>query len=1275
MFHRYFAVGVCAVLACGSVARAQENDDAKWIWLDAGNPLETAPAQTVWFRTVARGTEPSTGAIRIACDDHFVLWVNGKRIGEGDAKKPYRFNLNGLVERGPNVIAVEATNKAGRAGLFVDGEIRGQSGGKVSFDTPGGWKVSTQKPTGEDWLQAKFDDSAWKAVKVLAAHKESPWKELAFAGTYLDRFEIAPGFELKRIAEPELVGSLVAISWGHRGRLLASREHGPILNLIDENQDGTYEKVTEFTNKVKNCQGLCQVGDLLYAVGEGPNGTGIYRLPDANHDDQADSVELLINTKGGMGEHGPHDVVFGPDGSLYHNLGNHAWITASPEATTPCRNYIEGNLLTPPFEDAGGHAVGIKAPGGTVWRFSPDGKKWWLETMGFRNQYDIAFNSKGDLFTFDSDMEWDVNLPWYRPVRINHCVPGAEFGWRSGAANWPDYFFDSLPATIDIGRGSPTGVLFYEHTHFPEKYRGAMLNCDWSMGRLIVAYFKQEGASYTGTFDNLVTGNPLNISDVEVDRDGTVIFSTGGRKTEGGVYRVTFTGQKPVPTPSPKTVDEILAVPQGQSAWARELIAEGQAALGADWEAKIIDKVATGTPAQKTRGLSILAQSGKLPSVKTLQGATEDKDAGVRAFAAWLLGQHSTPDVTAVLTKLLDDADLTVQRRACEAFVRSGSEAPVEPLLTLLASPDRWLRFAARLTLERVPVDKWKTEGLTSKASPDVVFNVLLALLRTDPKQLTVAEIDDVMKKSGFKNSTASQAVQVRQARDMLRVAELTALTYPEEWLNSAGKQLGQEMARLLRHKSAPEKKVPSIVDLLVKDEFVLHEVARIVAYAQVPNAADSILALIEKTKDPVSQIHYALCVRYAKEGWTPEAKRRLMEWYNSTRELEGGNSLQGYLRNIVGGALDNFTPEDRASFLADWKQWPHAAKLILSQSQPDQIKDFDAIVNKLLLDVEMAEGADVQEIATATIDSLIKSTQPAAQTTLRRLFDQQADCRDQLARGLAAHPSADNAAYYIRGIQSGDGTTAQQCIQALEKADVKTEKAEDYRTVIMAGLKLGDRGGLVAVNLLKKWSGQDPKTKDVSQALATYQAWYAEKFPDAPPAVLAKEDLEKSKFSLQQLMAIVEKGSTGDVTRGKAVFAKANCLKCHLFLKEGEGIGPDLTTLRRRFQKKEILESVLFPSQVMSDQYKTVTISTTEGLVYNGMPIPNPGNTRQIVLLLSDATKVVIQKDKIEDQSPAKVSVMPEGLFKNLTEQEIADLFAFLETSRSNPEPTPPAK
>jgi putative membrane-bound dehydrogenase-like protein len=391
------------------------------------------------------------------------------------------------------------------------------------------------------------------------------------------------------------------MTWGNRGLLIVSRERGPILNLIDNDGDGSYDKVSEYTNKVTNCQGLCMVFDDLYAAGAGPEGVGIYRLPDANLDDAADEVILVSKVKGSMGDHGPHNVVFGPDGWLYHAPGNHAWIMNPPEATTPCRNYEEGYLLEPAYEDAGGHAVGIKAPGGTIWRFGPDGQQWWMETNGFRNQYDICFNQRGDLFTFDSDMEWDVNLPWYRPVRVNHCIPGAEFGWRSGAKDWPEWYFDSLPGTVNIGRGSPTGVLFYEHTQFPEKYRGAMINCDWSMGRIIVAYLKPFGASYTGTFDNLITGNPLNVSDVEVDRDGSVVFVTGGRNTQGGVYRIShIEGAKATAkSPPAETLADVLALPQPHAQWSREAAATVKTRLGGGWLSGLAGIVHSGTPAQK----------------------------------------------------------------------------------------------------------------------------------------------------------------------------------------------------------------------------------------------------------------------------------------------------------------------------------------------------------------------------------------------------------------------------------------------------------------------------------------------------------------------------------------------------------------------------------------------------------------------------------------------------------------------------------------------------
>jgi putative heme-binding domain-containing protein len=92
-----------------------------------------------------------------------------------------------------------------------------------------------------------------------------------------------------------------------------------------------------------------------------------------------------------------------------------------------------------------------------------------------------------------------------------------------------------------------------------------------------------------------------------------------------------------------------------------------------------------------------------------------------------------------------------------------------------------------------------------------------------------------------------------------------------------------------------------------------------------------------------------------------------------------------------------------------------------------------------------------------------------------------------------------------------------------------------------------------------------------------------------------------------------------------------------------------------------------VYPSQVISDQYRMVQVETKEGQVYVGMPIPGVSNHDKLVLLLSDTTRLEIPKKRIEEQTASKISVMPTGLLDPLSLQEVADLMAFLETSKFN--------
>ncbi|MGC4004949.1 MAG: hypothetical protein QM811_18295 [Pirellulales bacterium] len=122
---------------------------------------------------------------------------------------------------------------------------------------------------------------------------------------------------------------------------------------------------------------------------------------------------------------------------------------------------------------------------------------------------------------------------------------------------------------------------------------------------------------------------------------------------------------------------------------------------------------------------------------------------------------------------------------------------------------------------------------------------------------------------------------------------------------------------------------------------------------------------------------------------------------------------------------------------------------------------------------------------------------------------------------------------------------------------------------------------------------------------------------------------------------------------------SKQQCAQCHRFGDLGEGLGPDLGTVSRRFQKKEILESVLHPSQVISDQYASKAIELKDGRTLNGLVSPQTDGG--VLVLTSDGQKAAFPQDAIEAIRPSKVSVMPTGLLNKLSLEGIAELFAYL--------------
>ena len=121
--------------------------------------------------------------------------------------------------------------------------------------------------------------------------------------------------------------------------------------------------------------------------------------------------------------------------------------------------------------------------------------------------------------------------------------------------------------------------------------------------------------------------------------------------------------------------------------------------------------------------------------------------------------------------------------------------------------------------------------------------------------------------------------------------------------------------------------------------------------------------------------------------------------------------------------------------------------------------------------------------------------------------------------------------------------------------------------------------------------------------------------------------------------------------------------MSCHRCGGHGESIGPDLTAVARRFQRKEILQSIVYPSHVISDQYAS-KIVLSSGKSYAGLVVPQAAGG--VTVLLSNGQQKAIAHADIDDIQPSSLSAMPTGLLNSLTLDEVADLFAFLESSGS---------
>lgn len=519
---------------------------SQWIWTRA----DRRPHQYICLRTTFNVRERLRSAELILAAEycHSALYVNDERVVRGEPYGPLiKIDIAARLTPGENSLGVCCRSVDGPAAVMARLELLYIDGGRETIATGPAWRAaavsSLELPR---WPRERLAWGDAVSLGKVVAHRwglqpdttsitpvddYEQWRRAtkAEAGADPKTFQVASGFEVDLIrsaADDE--DSWVSLARDPRGRWIIGMEKQGLLRLTLPPSDKEPVRVEHINDTLRECRGLVFAHDSLYAMANGDK--SLFRLRDTDDDDQFDKIDKLAEFAGDTG-HGRNQLTLGPDGRVWGVFGDSVF---EPESATK----LPPALANPTRAE--------KTRSGFVARFNEDATQIDIVVRGLRNPYGIDFNEQGDLFTYDADAEYDMGTSWYRPTRVNHLLPGGDYGWRRVTRDWPPYFpdrADTPQPTLDIGKGSPTSVAFGTHSNFPLRYRDALFVLDWAYGRILAVHLTPRGASYFASAETFLRGQPLNVTDVEFGGDGAMYFITGGRGTQSALYRVRYVGE------------------------------------------------------------------------------------------------------------------------------------------------------------------------------------------------------------------------------------------------------------------------------------------------------------------------------------------------------------------------------------------------------------------------------------------------------------------------------------------------------------------------------------------------------------------------------------------------------------------------------------------------------------------------------------------------------------------------------------------------------------
>ena len=784
-----------------------------------------------------------------------------------------------------------------------------------------------------------------------------------------------------------------------------------------------------------------------------------------------------------------------------------------------------------------------------------------------------------------------------------HAVYGGVYGKIHAPMEGAPRTGDVLPPLAHLGAAAPCGLACYQSPGWGPEFEGQLLACLFNMRKVTLHELVPQGAGFVTRNRDLVVSESLDFhpTDVLEDADGSVLVLD-----TGGWYKLCC------PTSQ-------LAKPD---------------VLGGIYRLK------------KTAA----------PTVADPRGRQID-------FAAL--------DATAA-ARLAADPRSAVWQRAQSRLVERGQEA-VPAVVGLLRHPSPRARTRAVWTLSQLPPES-ASAGLREalRDSDTTVVQAAGHALALNPDPLAREALERVLSGTSAQNArVAAEALgRLRDARAVPALWQALERAGDDRFLEHsilyALWEIGDVPALRQELTSESSRRVRGalvVLDQLGADHLPRSELTR----------------FLDSRHDAVRAMAAFLAGRHADMG------AELATWLR--RHLASPPTTEGPRDTVVTlwarlARSPDLQPLFAEGLSSEGWEAPRLVLATLTQSDLDQLPagSAEALARRL--------PEAPPEVATAAVAMLRRRSAAAAR-------------EPALAPALLALAGRDNLPEAL-GLEAlaclpTGGATLPDALFERVTAPLRTEAdhADRLRAVdTLARLKLTpsqwrgvatllpQAGPLEAGRLLALFKGQSDL--ELGRTLIE-QVGQAEAFDSLRPEDLAQalsgfpREVQQLAVPLEQrqqaargqqrekLLAVLQRlqGLEGDIRRGQKVFhgAKTACIVCHAMGYLGGTAGPDLTRIGGVRAEQDLLESILFPSQSFVRNYEPVLIETKAGKTFGG-------NVRMegpdfVLLQTGPREEVRLTREEIAETRAGTVSLMPSGLDQQLTDQDLADLLAFLKSSK----------